>query len=130
MIEGIANHQLFVAGAVLVGLIGLVIGLESRMERKKLEYVENGIERLVEERDFYAHTLQAIEMSAHDMPPIDGYERVVLMTMRSHMKRIRKVAREALEEYGTAEVLGAEESEPIAQVAKAIVKETKQDDGL
>jgi len=112
MIEGIVNHLGFVAGAILVGLVGLGIGLESRMDRKKLKHIGNGIDRLVEERDFYAHTLQAIEMSAHDMPPIDGYERVVLMTMRSHMKRIRKVARKALEEYGTVEVLGDEDSKP------------------
>lgn len=112
MIEGIVNHLGFIVGAILVGLIGLGIGLASRVDRKKLEYIGDGIDHLVEERDFYAHTLQAIEMSAHDMPPIDGYERVVLMTMRSHMKRIRKVAREALEEYGTVELLGDEDGKP------------------
>jgi hypothetical protein len=100
MIETIINHSPFLAASILIGLIGIVIGLENRIERKKLEGVDGGIDQLIQERNLYANALQAIEMSAQDMPPIDGYERVVLATMRSHMKRIRRVAREALNMKG------------------------------
>jgi uncharacterized membrane protein len=118
------NMALAILGSVfaIALIVVFIFGIkQSKSDFKKIgdgiDSLADTVETLQEQVDFYVHTLQAIELAAQDLPAVEGYERVQLQSLRSHLKRVRNVARDALNEYD-AGVLGEdaqETAEPTAQ---------------
>lgn len=90
----------------------------SRGGKKDIEKVDSGFDGLQKkfdelrnERDDYAYTLMSLLYAAEDVEPVEGFEKVQLMSARSRLKRIRKIARETICAYNSIDIVHLEQDE-------------------